>query len=604
VTTPDDVRVDVDGPPPRTADEPSGPRGSRRRRIVFACVAAVLLVGVGLVAWTAVEAVRLKSSLGAAADDLTQLQHDATSGDLDAARALLPRAQQHAAAADEAAHSVPLRLVRVLPPARADVTAVAAMASTTHGLTADALPALVDALAVVAPDRLLDPQGRVDVDALARVAPEVRSADAGIVSAQRDVAAVARSRGDLHAPVADAVDRLGHALTSVRAQTRTAARAATLLPPMLGADGPRWYLVMVQNNAEFRSTGGIPGSILLVEADHGAVTVKEQRTESTLDSRDGNPVGTLTDDELTLFGAQPAVFAQDVNLIPDYPRSAELLTELWHASTGAKVDGVLSVDPVALGKVLGATGPVTVGPTKLTSENAAQVLLHDIYLRTNDPQEQDAFFAATARAVVDHLLGAGTPKAGVVDALAQSAREGRVMLWSAHPSEQSLLDGTVISGELGGHDGRSPVVGVYLNDGSAAKMSWFVDSTIDVRRTDGELVTTLTLKNTAPAGGRGLPSYLTGTMLPRGNVRTNYDLYAPTGGKVTSVSIDGKKTEIFRATYHGLDVAEWTAELAPGQSVTVEALMSVDSSYTGKPHVRATPAARGQHISVHSDIEN
>jgi len=600
VTTPDEVRADADELPADAGDGTCPPR-RRRRAIVLACVAGVLLVGVALAGWGAYEAYRLKTSLSATADDLTQLQHDATSGDLDAARTLLPRAQDHAAAADGAAHSVPLRLARALPPVHADVTAVAALASTAHDLTTDALPALVDALQVVSPDRLLDAQGRVDVDALARVAPGVRSADASIVRAQQDLAGLERTRSQLHAPVADAVDRLDRALTSVRAQTRTAARAATLLPPMLGADAPRKYLVMVQNNAEFRSTGGIPGSILLVEADHGAVTVKEQRTESTLNSRDGNPVGTLTDEETNLFGTQPAVFAQDVNLIPDYPRSAELLTELWHATTGVQVDGVLSVDPVVLGKVLGATGPVTVGGHKLTSGNAAQVLLHDIYLQTNDPAQQDAFFAATARAVFDHLLGGGTPKSGVVDALAAAAREGRVMLWSSRDDEQDQLSGTVISGELVGHDGRSPVVGVYLDDGSAAKMSWFVDSTVEVRRTGDEIVTTLTLKNTAPAGGKGLPSYMTGTMLTPGNVRTNYDLYAPTRGKVTSVSIDGKKTEVFRATYHGLDVAEWTAELAPGRSVTVEAHMSVDSSYSGKTHVRVTPAARGQHISVTSD---
>ncbi|MDM7855459.1 DUF4012 domain-containing protein [Cellulomonas alba] len=602
MTTPDDVRTDADE---ARADGPEHPRRqrSRGRRIALLCVAGVLLVGVVLAGWAAVEAVRLRSALTSAADDLTQLRDDATSGDLDAAQALLPRAQEHAATADAAAHSVPLRLARALPPVHADLSAVAAMASTAHGLTTDALPPLVDALRVVSPDRLLDDQGRVDIDALAKVAPGVRSADASIVAAQRDLAGLERSRGDLHAPVADAVDRLDRALTSVRAQTRTAARAAALLPPMLGADGPRKYLVMVQNNAEFRSTGGIAGAVLLVEADHGAVSVKEQRSESSLNSPDGTPVGTLTDEENTLFGAQPAVFAQDVNLIPDFPRSGQLLSALWKRATGAQVDGVLSVDPVVLGKVLRATGPVAVAGERLTSANAAQVLLHDIYLKTNDPAAQDAFFAATARAVFDHLLAAGTPKTGVVDALAASAREGRVMVWSAHEDDQKQLTGTVISGDLVGHDGSSPVVGVYLDDGSAAKMSWFVDSTIEVRRTADEIVTTLTLKNTAPAGGKGLPSYMTGGMLTPGDVRTNYDLYAPTGGKVTSVTIDGKKTDVFHATYHGLDVAEWTAELAPGASVTVEAHMSVNPSYSGKPHVRATPAARGQHISVHSDAQ-
>jgi hypothetical protein len=159
----------------------------------------------------------------------------------------------------------------------------------------------------------------------------------------------------------------------------------------------------------------------------------------------------------------------------------------------------------------------------------------------------------------------------------------------------------VLSGELVGRVGRSPVVGVYLDDGSGAKMSWFVDSSVAVQREGDELVTTLTLTNTAPAGGAGLPSYMTGTTLPKGDVRTNFDLYAPTGGAIRAVTVDGAPTDVFRARYQGLDVAEWAAQLSPGQSVTVKVRMSSPDSLTGEPRIRVTPAARGQHIVVTSN---
>ncbi|WP_420898141.1 DUF4012 domain-containing protein [Cryobacterium suzukii] len=40
-------------------------------------------------------------------------------------------------------------------------------------------------------------------------------------------------------------------------------RAATLLPAMLGATEPRNYILLFQNPAELRSTGGIPGALEL-----------------------------------------------------------------------------------------------------------------------------------------------------------------------------------------------------------------------------------------------------------------------------------------------------------------------------------------------------
>ncbi len=66
----------------------------------------------------------------------------------------------------------------------------------------------------------------------------------------------------------------GDRLAKVSLTTATAARAVRLLPPMLGADGPREYLLLVQNNAEQRATGGIPGSVvqLLLNARERAGT--------------------------------------------------------------------------------------------------------------------------------------------------------------------------------------------------------------------------------------------------------------------------------------------------------------------------------------------
>ena len=54
--------------------------------------------------------------------------------------------------------------------------------------------------------------------------------------------------------------------------TTSAARAAELIPPMLGADGKRRYFLAFQNPAESRGTGGLLGAYGVLEADQGAST--------------------------------------------------------------------------------------------------------------------------------------------------------------------------------------------------------------------------------------------------------------------------------------------------------------------------------------------
>ena len=143
--------------------------------------------------------------------------------------------------------------------------------------------------------------------------------------------------------------------------TEPASRAVQLIPPMLGADGPRDYLLLVQNNAEVRATGGIPGSVILLRAEAGAVTIVDTRSGGSLGSLPA-PVVPLTDAESNLFGPDLAADMRDVTFTPDFPRSAEIARSIWAQQVGGEVDGVVSVDPGALALVLAHTGPVPVAP--------------------------------------------------------------------------------------------------------------------------------------------------------------------------------------------------------------------------------------------------
>ncbi len=69
--------------------------------------------------------------------------------------------------------------------------------------------------------------------------------------------------------MANPVRRLQDQLTEAAGLTGTASRTVQLLPAMLGADSQRRYLLMFQNNAEVRATGGIPGAVAVVTADRG-----------------------------------------------------------------------------------------------------------------------------------------------------------------------------------------------------------------------------------------------------------------------------------------------------------------------------------------------
>lgn len=562
--------------------------------------AAVLVVVVVCAAWVGANALTARDELQASADDVVALRTQVQAGEVDRSQSTVRDLQRHTSAAREATTGVQWTVVGALPWVGPNVRAVQTVSDVVDDLATSALPALVDATRVIDPSTLAPVDGRIDLEPLADVAPQVVAADVAVSTAQDRLAGIDTSR---LVPLVEApVTELRSQVASVAETTATASRAVRLLPPMLGADGPRRYLLLVQNNAEPRATGGIPGSVLLLTADDGRVEISDEHAGSSLNGLSEPPLA-LTDGEVALFGPHFGESMLDVTLTPDFPRAGQLARAIWARTVGGDVDGVLSVDPGALADVLGATGPVTLADGRtLSAENAEELLLHQVYLETDDTQAQDAFFASSARTVFDTLTSGvgGSPK--LVEALATAAREGRLDVWSADPAEQLLLSGTVLAGELRGHRGTSPVVGVYLQDANADKMGYFLRPEITLTQTacrpDGSqtMDLSLTLTSTAPADAANLPDYLTGRaagIAPPGEIWTNVIVYAPTGGSITKSTVSTGEPGLFSQFHDDLAVGARTVKLAPGAAFTLGVQIVSGPGQPGVPVVRSTPTVKG-----------
>lgn len=581
---------------------PVEPRWRRRvvldRRAVLGAVGALVLLGLVGVGWLVADVLAARSALLAARDEVVTLQEQATAGDVESARATVARLQEDAATARTRTRGPVWSLAGVLPWVGDQTGAVQVVADVVDNLAQHGLPPLVDAVALVDPAALAPVDGRVDLDPLRAAAPQVVGADTAVQAAVAQLDGLDTSR--LVGELADPVEELHRQVDAVAATTATAARAATLLPSMLGSAEPRTYLVLVQNNAEPRATGGIPGTVLVLRVEDGRIEVADQRSGGSLTGL-AEPALPLTETEVALFSPLVGTDMRDVTFTPDFPRSAALARAIWQQEVGGEVDGVLSVDPGALAHVLEATGPVALdGGGELTRDNAVAELLNGVYLRVADPEAQDAYFASTAATVFGAVASGQGDAGGVVDALAQAAREGRLMVWSAHDDEQALLAPTVLAGALTGSAGDDEaVVGVYLNDGTQAKMGYYLDLDVTGQarecRPDGSQVVDLdvTLTSTAPPDAARLPEYLVGGLLPAGQVQTNVLVYGPSGGFIESVRVNSTETGVLAQVHDGLGVVGRTFTLAPGQTATLDLEIVTGKSSTGDVVVRSTPLASG-----------
>lgn len=534
--------------------------------------------------WTA------RAALRDARHATTDLRAALTAGDSAAARSALGRLQDDASTAR--ARTAGWGALEALPAIGDDLSAVRALAVSLDDIAARGLPGLIDSAGVVDGSAVTPRHGRVDTAALVRLQTPMHDAATEVAAAVSRLQPV-DSDGLLDAlrgPFIEARDDL------IRADQALSAgdRAVGVLPSILGADGPRTWLLVFQNNAEVRGTGGLPGAVTVVRTDHGRISQVRHAVGNQLGHSE-RAILPLTKFEKHYYGPQVGQYFLDANLSPDFPRAAELMRAWWQAGGGGPVDGIIALDPVTLSYLLEATGPIPVEGGQLTADNAIDLLLHQVYLRYPDPADQDAFLADVASRVFD-AIATGRGDAGeLVSALARGAEEHRVFVHSFDPAEQSRIAGSAVSGELwSGLDG--PRVDIALNDATAAKMQYFLryDVAVTGNCAHGTQTydVTMTARSATPPHVKRLPDYVTGgnnSGTPVGSQLVLVDVFGPAGGTLGRFSQDGQPLDLFSARAHDRPVVQLPLELRPGQATLVRWSMTAAPGESGATTVTVTP---------------
>ncbi len=141
------------------------------------------------------------------------------------------------------------------------------------------------------------------------------------------------------------------------------------------------------------------------------------------------------------------------------------------------VDGVISVDPIALSYVLRGTGPLKLSDGKvLTSRNAVKLLLNEVYVTYDrSPRKQDAYFADAARRVFAAVAAGKGDQRTILAGFADAVDENRIFINSTHEDEQQVLAQTRIAGALMRDASSTPHVGIFLNDSTTTKLEYYLE---------------------------------------------------------------------------------------------------------------------------------
>ncbi len=494
--------------PSEPSDAPPPPW---RRRLGAALLLAGALVLVLLV-WAGIALAAVGSAAQVAADrarDVTSsLGSGQTSGALAAARSAAVAAER----AHERADALPLRLASHLPvtgPLLSDARALTAAADTAVGDGAVPVLEAVDRLAAGGdgagdgagdgPGRapgpgLLREDGSVDVTALTEAGAVVHRASAALGGADARAAAVDPGRF----PRALRED-VAAARSGIRDLARAVARADPALasaPGALGADGPRDYLVVFQNPAELRPTGGLLGTWASLSVDDGRVELTEVGANDDLTAVRA-PAASLGEEQRAVYGDGP-VRLSNANLSPDFTVAAPLLAGAWVSLGRPEPDAVVAVDPQGMAPLLGDTTLEVPGGPAISADTVVDVLLRRTYLEVAGDDARNAYLSTVVGTVFTRALGDGALTPATLAGVARAASGGHVLAWSPDEDLQAVLSGAGLAGALPAPEPGSARVHLTNVDGS--KLDYFLTLTAATTCPSGAAPASLalTLRNDAP----------------------------------------------------------------------------------------------------------
>ncbi len=306
------------------------------------------------------------------------------------------------------------------------------------------------------------------------------------------------------------------------------------LPEVVGSEGEKHYLLLLQNSNEIRPTGGFIGSYATLTLENGKIKSLNLDDIYNPDGQiDTRGIVSAIPPPLAEFLDEDIMHIRNANWSPDFPSSAESIEDLFFRLDSTTFDGVIALDLDLIKSVLDVTGPVFLAAfnEEVSSEN--------VYERTQYYSEFDyqegisdkrSFLTVLSGKLLESLFALPNEKLpAFVDAISIALNQKHLLITMDNPSMASFLEKKGWTGSMKNPSGDFLMV-VNSNLGGT-KANYFVENSYDYSVTsdtrDGLLRSHLTLDYKHNGLDNAWP----------GGPYTDYlRVYVPLGSRLTGVT--------------------------------------------------------------------
>ncbi len=365
-------------------------------------------------------------------------------------------------------------------------------------------------------------------------------------------------------------------LPLVESSLKHGVESRSMVEELLGANGPRTYLFLFQNNHEMRATGGFIGS-------YGIIKINNGNLEKMLIDDIFNPDGQLIDRVVPPLPIQKISAdwsLHDSNWFVDFPLSAKKAMDFYERTGGPTVDGVIAITPAMMKKFLVITGPISLPQYNivLTSENFMEVMQNKIedednyktieksdgkmnnkkeikiektkYVENNreNKKQPKKILSDLMPIMLDKLLDKNSPEhlARLLSAISSGMKEKHIIMYMTNERMQDIIESNGWGGTVLQTD--KDYLSVVNTNINGFKTDGVIDETITHTASidaNGYIVDTVQIKRVHNGGKTGFPWW--------DAVNSDYmRIYVPQGSELLSVEGQTREINTQRLDYDAL----------------------------------------------------
>lgn len=334
---------------------------------------------------------------------------------------------------------------------------------------------------------------------------------------------------------------------------------------ILGHNGPRKYLLLFQNNHEMRATGGFVGS-------YGILHISDGRIKELFIDGIYNPDWHLSENVIPPKPIQKISAGwstHDANWFPHFPTSAEKISWFYEKTGGPTVDGIITLTPTVLQKMLEVTGPINMEEYEkvISSENFMQEVQQEVEVDFDKEENQPKqILADLAPQIIGRLFEQKDPRsaAKIMNIFSTALKEKHILLHSTNEEVQGVISKRGWSGEV--LQTEKDYLMVINSNINGFKTDGVIDEEISHSaeiQSDGSVVNTVKVRRYHRGGDTGKEWH--------DQVNANYmRVYVPKGSELLEVKGQTREFTDPPVDYEALGFATDSDVLAQEMSMQVD----------------------------------